>query len=338
MQLTRPLLSGLAGILLAAVTAALLVLVPGQATAGTHHARHHVARTHHHRHVHRAHRHHHRRHHVRHHHRRHPRRVTTTFTIATFNILGSQHTVRPGGWGPGSVRARVTAKALERRGIDVMGLQEVQEDQLRVLEHHMHGYRFWPGTRLGYPGVPLQIGWSTWKFRRLHAGWIRTPFDHQHRPVPWVKLRDLRNHRTLYVVDLHNSAGPQERSRDAATGKEVRLIRALRSHHRPVFALGDANEKREFFCKVVGKTDLRAANGGSVRHGRCRAPRHPRIDWILGSGPVRFTHYRHDKGFGVRRASDHDLVRARVVMETVRPRRHARHQHRHQHRHHHRRH
>ncbi len=183
--------------------------------------------------------------------------------------------------------------------------------------------------------------------------------------MPWVLLRDRATQRTVYVVDIHNSAGPQERSRDAATRREIRLIRQLRHHHRPVFVLGDMNEKTEWFCRVVRTTDLRAANGGSVHRGRCRPPANPRIDWVMGSGPVRFSQYHHDQEFPVRFASDHDLVRALVTMRTTVGHRHHRHHrhrttrhahrhrgtaahayrhhrhattHRHQHRHHHRHH
>ena len=317
MQLTRHGLAVLLGALVTTLLASLITLVPaspGQALVASSGAS--------------------TRHHRAHHHRTH-RHVTTHFKIATFNILGSQHTVRRGGWGPGYVRAKVTGRAIKRRRIDVIGLQEVQLDQLRVLRRHMHGYRFWPGTRLGYPGIPLQIGWRTWKFERVQSGWVRTPFDHQHRPTPWVKLRNLRTGRMVYVVDVHNSPGPrQQRSRFAATGKQVRLVRHLRSHHRPVFVVGDMNEKRGFFCRMVRRTDLWAANGGGIRHGRCHAPAHPRIDWIMGSGPIRFSRYRHDKGFGVRFSSDHDLVRARVTMRVLRrPHHHSRHHSRHHHRH-----
>ena len=264
------------------------------------------------------------------HHAQRPHHRTTSFRIGTFNVLGSQHTVRPGGWGPGRVRARVTARVLKRRGLDVVGMQEVQADQLQVLRGRMPGYRFWPGTALGYPGVPLQIGWRADKFTKLRSGSVTVPFDGQHRPVPWVLLRSRASGKAVYVVDIHNSAGRQERSRDRATRREIKLVRHLRSHRRPVFVLGDMNEKREWFCKVVRRTDLWSANGGSVRHGRCHPPRHTRIDWVMGSGRIRFSQYRHDKGFGVRFSSDHDLVRARVTIRVGNGRHHA-HPHRHGH-------
>ena len=345
-HLTRP-VSGFRAILIAGVLPIVLamVVVVSPAPSGSdsaaaahrhrhaaHQATHHRARHHHTTH-HRA-RHHRARHHhgVRHHHA--TRHVLTHFRIGSFNVLGSQHTVGRGGWGPGRVRARVTARLVAHRRLDVVGMQEVQPDQLHVLRTHMHGYRFWPGASLGYPGVPLQIGWRTHRFERVGAGKIHTPFDHQRRPVPWVLLRDRVTQRTVYVVDIHNSAGPQERSRDAATRHEIRLIRKLRHHHRPVFVLGDMNEKSEWFCRVVGKTDLRAANGGSVHRGHCRPPANPRIDWVMGSGPVRFSQYHHDQEFPVRFASDHDLVRALVTMRTTVGHRHHQHRHAHTHRHH----
>lgn len=307
--------------------------------AGHHRARHHrVARHHrarHHAAHHRATRHrarHHRHHHATHHHA--TRHRQTRFRIGTFNVLGSQHTVGRGGWGPGKVRAKVTARLVANRRLDVIGMQEVQPDQLRVLRSRMHGYKFWPSASLGYPGVPLQIGWRTHRFDRVGAGKIYIPFDHQRRSVPWVLLRDRITNRTVYVVNVHNSAGPQERSRDEATHHEITLIRKLRHHHRPVFAVGDVNEKTEWFCRVARETDLRAANGGSVRGGHCRPPRHPRIDWVMGSGPIRFSQYHHDRQYPVRFASDHQMVRALVTMRTTVGHRHHRTHHRTHHRHH----
>ncbi|WP_435744273.1 endonuclease/exonuclease/phosphatase family protein [Nocardioides sp. SYSU DS0663] len=235
------------------------------------------------------------------------------FKLATYNILGSQHTRGRGGYGPGTHRARLAAAAIRQRGIDVIGLQEVQRDQLRVLRKRLDGYRIWPGKRLGNQGVRLQIAFRTQEFALVGHGSMQTRFHRQTRPIPWVKLRERRTDRRIYVVDIHNSPRGLERERDSATRKQLRLIDRLRRRGHPVFVTADANEKREFYCKVVGATDLRAANGGKPAADRCRPPqRRLRIDWVLGGRRVDFSHYQEDRGPRLRRASDHELVHARV--------------------------
>lgn len=245
------------------------------------------------------------------------------FRIATFNILGSQHTAGPGGWGPGTTRAKVTSRLVENKDIDLIGMQEVQADQLAVLEKNLDAFQVWPGDSLGPSGLRLQIAFRTSKFRLLDTGTISTKFDHQKRPIPWVKLLNRRSQRELYVVDVHNSPRGQEDDRDSATRHEIRLIEELRAKKRAVFVVGDMNEHEEVFCKVVGSTDLRAANGGSATSPQdCQPPEGwLHIDWIFGGGPVTFSDYGWEDGVSVRRASDHDLVRATVTLPPVAVRR-----------------
>ena len=244
------------------------------------------------------------------------RPTSPSFEIATFNQLGSQHTRGKGGWGPGRVRAGITARLIERAGIDVVGLQEVQADQLEVLQRELDGYAVWPGTALGGGGLRLQIAWKSWMFRLLDHGSIQTAFDRQTRPVPWVLLEHRATGRKLYVVDHHNSPRGLEAERDSATRKVVRLVRDLRATGRAVFVVGDMNEHTETFCRIVGATDLVAPNGGwASSPTSCTTPAgRLGIDWIFGAGPMTFSGYRVLEGLSVRLASDHPLVRATVTM------------------------
>lgn len=248
-----------------------------------------------------------------------PRASVGSFRIATFNILGSQHTRNHERYRSGRDRARTTARIFEQKKLDLIGMQEVQEDQLRVLRKELQRFRIWPGKALGNGGVRLQIAWRTSKFRLLDTGRISTRFYRQTRPIPWVLLRERTSGRKMYVIDVHNSPGNMEGERDSATRAQIRLVRKLRATGRSVFIVGDANEKEEWFCKVVGGTDLRAANGGHVGRRGCRPPKgYLPIDWIMGGGRVGFSGYRYDDGRRVRSASDHRLIRAAV---TMRPRR-----------------
>ena len=241
------------------------------------------------------------------------RRKDFTFDLATFNVLGSQHT-RPGGkWGNDRERSKRTARVIRSKGVDVIGLQEVQDDQYAVLTRELPAYRFWPGPALGNQGMRLQIAWRTQQFALERTGFIMTRFDHQQRPIPWVELRNRNTDRTMFVIDIHNSPKGQEADRDAATREQIALIKELRAEEKPVFVVGDMNEKAEWYCKVTGATDLRAANGGKADARGCVPPRRRlRIDWIMGGRLVKFSRYKERVNKDVRRSSDHEFITTRV--------------------------
>lgn len=231
-------------------------------------------------------------------------RVDRTFKVATLNILGSQHTR---GWD--RRRTFRTARLIRRQGINLIGMQEVQQDQLRWLQRELPRYRIWPAMRYDARGVRLQIGWRRSRFDQLDHGTITTVFSHQQRPIPWVRLREERTGRELYVIDIHNSPNSQERARDFATRKEIRLFKRLRSRRDgSVLIVGDANERREWFCKLTGSTSARAANGGSHTASGCEPPEPSYVDWLMGAG--RFDWRRYE----VRnvKVSDHRLHTAVV--------------------------
>lgn len=230
--------------------------------------------------------------------------------IATFNILGSNHTRGSSRWAGGRTRARWTTEHIKRRGIDVIGMQEVQEDQLRVMRRNLPRHTIFPAGRLGPGTLRLQIAYRTAMFKRIDSGHIVTTFDHQRRPIPWVLLSHRATGRRMYAVTIHNSPQGQEADRDSATRKEIRLVKRLRSRGRPVFVTGDMNEREEWFCKVVRNTDLKAANGGRAGQRRCSPPARMSIDWILGGRRLTFSDYQRDEGQLIRRTSDHAFIHA----------------------------
>jgi endonuclease/exonuclease/phosphatase family metal-dependent hydrolase len=205
-------------------------------------------------------------------------RVDRTFSVATLNILGSNHTPR------GDKRRTARTSALIRRGgFKLIALQEVQADQLRGLRAKPPRYRFWPNEKYGPGGLRLQIAWRHQRFDLLEAGTITTTFSYQQRPLPWVKLRDEATGRHVFVVDVHNSPREQEADRDSATRREIRLFNRL-DRRGPALILGDANERREWFCRVARRTAARAANGGSYTHDGCTPPDPSYVDWLMGDG------------------------------------------------------
>ena len=236
------------------------------------------------------------------------KRVDPTFKVASLNILGSQHTS-----GSDHDRTVRTARLVRKRHVAVAGFQEVQDDQHRWLKERLPSYRIWPGTRYGNQGMRLQIAWRKKRFDLLDHGSITTTFSYQQRPIPWVRLKDDQTGRRFSVIDVHNSPDYQEGDRDAATSEQIDLYQRLRDRG-PVVIMGDANERGEWFCKVSGATDARAANGG--RHtGSCRPPNPAYVDWLMGGGGFDWRHYRARET----NVSDHLLHTS--VLRWVKPKR-----------------
>jgi endonuclease/exonuclease/phosphatase family metal-dependent hydrolase len=231
-----------------------------------------------------------------------------TFQVGTLNILGSQHARN------GVGRASALAGAVLGRGVDLVGLQEVQDDQLAAMSSRLPGWTIWPGQSLGNQGVRLQIAFDDALFELVDTGSVTTVFDYQQRPIPWVLLRDRTTGGEFYVIDVHNSPGGQERDRDIATGTEIGLVKELRATGKPVMLMGDTNEHTEFACRVAAETGMVGSNGLSAAGG-CSVGTGPiKIDWILGGGGVGFSDHVVDYGAPVSASTDHAFVHATVTV------------------------
>lgn len=238
-----------------------------------------------------------------------------TFQIGTLNVLGSQHTAGPGGYGPGTSRAGMLASAIVNRGVDLLGMQEMQDDQLAVFQRQLPGYGIWPGHALGNNGVRLQIAYRYDMFDVVDTGSITTVFDHQMRPIPYALFVNRATGGKFYVVDVHNSPQGLEAERDAATGPEISLVNQLRDTGRPVLLMGDTNEHTEFFCRVAAATGMIGYNGGSASGGGCNVGNGPiKIDWIMGGGGVGFSSPIVDYGSPIPTATDHAFVHATTTV------------------------
>lgn len=241
-----------------------------------------------------------------------------SYQVGTFNVLGSQHTRGSSRYASGTTRAGFVADLVTSRGVDVIGLQEVQDDQLAVLRRRLSGYGNWPGQALGGNGNRLQLFWDAGQFEMVDAYSFDTTFDHQRRPIPVVRLRHLASGSESWHMVVHNSPREQEADRDAATGTEIAQVGSLRASGLPVFVVGDMNEKEEWFCRVGGATGLQAANGGSTAGGCALPPRPLRIDWLMGAGgeqaSMTWSGYVRDTSSLVQRTSDHDFLYATATI------------------------
>ncbi|MDP2775627.1 MAG: endonuclease/exonuclease/phosphatase family protein [Nocardioides sp.] len=242
-----------------------------------------------------------------------------SFVLTTFNILGSQHSA-PGGpaahFAPGRIRTEWAAPLIASYGSSVVGLQEIQRDQLSALDRALGGaWEFWPGAALGGQGVPQSLMWKSSVWSPTFKGSITVPFMGKTRPQPVVRLQHAETGREIYVLNVHNSprdAQGREDERDKAMAIEAQAIRELRKDGIPVFLVGDLNEKEEAFCYFSANAGMISASGGSYSAGSCRAPRPIRVDWIFGTPDISFSGFRLDTGPEVRRITDHAVLTTTV--------------------------
>lgn len=197
--------------------------------------------------------------------------------LTTFNILSSS--VARGGVD----RASRAARWVQQEGADVAAFQEVAKDQLLRMQEVMPGYHFFPRRTLGTRGSAIQIAWKTSEVKILDTGAVYRPFLGWSRPIPYVKLRDRGTGRGFWVMAIHNSPGGHETERDVSTAREIAKIKEMVAGGKPVFVIGDVNERSEFCTKVAAATGLISMNGGTAKR-PCPVPRFGGPDWMLGSG------------------------------------------------------
>lgn len=198
--------------------------------------------------------------------------------LTTFNILSSS--IARGGID----RATRAARWVQDQSADAAAFQEVAKDQLRQMQSVMPRYNFFPRRGLGTRGSAIQIAWNSKTVKQMETGYIMRPFLGWSRPIPYVRLRDRETGRGFWVVAIHNAPGGQEHERDISTAAEIKLIKKLQDgRDRPVFVMGDVNERSEFCDKVAGATSLVSMNGGTDKK-PCPVPRFGGPDWMLGSG------------------------------------------------------
>ena len=197
--------------------------------------------------------------------------------LTTFNILSSA--MARGGID----RATRAARWVQKEGATVAAFQEVAKDQLRQMQKSMPGYNFFPRRTLGTRGSAIQIAFKTSEVKLMATGHVMRPFLGWQRPIPYVRLKDRDTGRGYWVMAIHNAPGGHETERDISTAKEIGQIKKMLGKDRPVFVIGDVNERSEFCSKVARATPLVSMNGGT-RKKPCPVPRFGGPDWMLGSG------------------------------------------------------
>jgi alpha-tubulin suppressor-like RCC1 family protein/endonuclease/exonuclease/phosphatase family metal-dependent hydrolase len=240
-----------------------------------------------------------------------------SFRYSTFNLLGSQHTSPTGmrrDWAPGRLRTEWAGTMLERLAVGLVGFQEIQPDQIDSIGLATgRAWRFYPGTKLGYPGAPQSVAWRRSVWKPVWKTTVAMPFMRGWRPQALVRLRHRATGHDVYLLNAHFSPGKMESDRDKAKKITVKVLEKLQRDGLPVLLTGDFNERTELFCAVVGKTRLKAAMGGRSTKKGCSPPPGARVDWMFGSGG-RFTEFLVLQDEQIRRITDHSVHSARLTV------------------------
>ena len=242
----------------------------------------------------------------------------TTFVISSFNVLGSHHTAPGGGtkgYASGTQRIREAVKLLEGRKVDVVGFQELQNDQVKEIKQIAGDtYGLYPGNSLGPRGSQNSIAWRKDKFKVVEAYTVKMP-SHKGmlRETPVMRLRDKQTGEEVYIVNVHNApgfhkGGAQQHWRDKATDLQVDLLNKLKRSGIPVVLTGDMNEKENYFRRMSREADMNAAN--ELPNGQL--PKRLGIDWIFGSQDVTFKSFQRLGESIAKKVSDHPMLVSKV--------------------------
>jgi hypothetical protein len=253
--------------------------------------------------------------------------TAASFRVASFNVLGSSHTVGAGrraGFTSGAARMGMAVNYLRARAIDVVGFQEFEDPQYAAFAGMTAGeYAVWPGRSLGPRSIRFSIAWRTSTWSLVDASSVAVPYaGGNYIQMPYVRLQHVASGREVYFANFHNPAdtprlGGNARWRGIATGIEIGLVNRLRAETGlPVVVTGDMNERAAYFCPMTTQTDLAAANGGSTGSA-CVPPPAMQVDWIFGSPEIVFSGYAADRAAPVPRITDHAVVQAEGYLPPV---------------------
>jgi endonuclease/exonuclease/phosphatase family metal-dependent hydrolase len=246
----------------------------------------------------------------------------TKFRIASFNILGYDHTAPGGtkrGYADGAKRMRWAIQSLKSNKVDVVGLQEFQPEQYDKWVKRASGtYDIWPGYTDTEGFLRNSIAWRKDAFSMVSNTWVKLPyFKGDVLRMPVALLRSNLTGQQFYVMNFQNPADVRGNAAQwRLTGQrwQIALVNQLRaSNNLPILWVGDMNAKNQVFCRVTSQAGMIAANGGSNDAAGCKPPSKMVVDWIFGSG-VKFKKYSQLRDRKIVRTTDHHLISAKVVM------------------------
>lgn len=235
----------------------------------------------------------------------------TRFVLSSFNVLSSP-AGNGKGYAPGPTRMHAVADILRANQVSVVGLQEVEQDQLaefRKVAGDEYGTFAGESGLRGYHDTALAWRKDTWDL--VKAATITVPsYEGRASKAPYVLLRNKQTGQEAYFIDAHNPANTrrhhhQEGYRDAAARQEAALAKQLREQSGlPVFIVGDMNSVREAQDIFTSGAPVKAAS-----------PRqNSGIDWIFGTKDVQFDQFRRARNSVIARTTDHPVAFTEVTI------------------------
>lgn len=250
--------------------------------------------------------------------------ASPTFRVASFNILGANHTDGRNprkGYATSSVRTPRVAKVLNLNGVDVVGFQEmnrIQHTQFKKATGSTWGT--YPGDQLSNYATHNTIAWRSAEWELVEANTIKiTYFNGTLVPMPFILLRHLETGRLTWFANFHNPAStknrpPQKEWRLKAKAAQIALANRIHESGVPLVLTGDMNERETYFCPMTTQAPMKSASGGSWGTAPCKPPADVRIDWVFGSNYLAFANYRAARGNLIQKTTDHPVILADVTV------------------------
>ncbi|MFT4288665.1 endonuclease/exonuclease/phosphatase family protein [Nocardioides sp.] len=241
---------------------------------------------------------------------------STSFTVASFNVLGSSHTTSRKGWAQGPTRAARAGVLLRSRGVSVAGVQEFQSNQVSPLLSAAGGWEAYPGSHLSHLDGENSVVWDPDVWELVEAHTIQIPyFLGKMRNMPYILLRNLATGRLAWFSSYHNPSDgfPSNAAgwRAEAARREAALARQLTADGTPYFVTGDMNDRNTFACQFKS-SGMHSADGKA-----CGNSSDMWIDWIWGSSAVTFSGYNRDFYARDAKISDHPIITAKAEIDPL---------------------
>lgn len=247
------------------------------------------------------------------------------FTVSSYNVLGSSHTVGSTTYESGTQRITRGVDLLASYGTDLVGFNELQRDQLNTFLEVTDGrYDIYPGSELDRRDSVNSIAWLAEMWEPVEQRTFLIPYhEGTLRRQPIVLLRHKETGLLTYFVNVHNPATNRDHPdsdpyRIEATNIEIDLINELSRTGVPVVLLGDMNERAYYFCRMSGEAPMKAARGGTNVDGDCDAQRPVSVSWIFGSIPLGLSNYIEDETAREQRITDHRVLFSDVHIDGAR--------------------
>ncbi|MDR1768164.1 MAG: endonuclease/exonuclease/phosphatase family protein, partial [Propionibacteriaceae bacterium] len=167
--------------------------------------------------------------------------------VMSFNIKYSSWDPAADGLGAHSAELAWTARSqtvlalISSMAPDVVGFQEVNADQHKLLQAAMDDYA-WVGTDTVTP-----IAYNADRFDKLDSGWTKILDEHDphsthNRWVRWAKLRDTADNSVFVAANIHNENGrDNDSARKAALEVALDALDAANPKNLPIVLTGDFN-------------------------------------------------------------------------------------------------